>query len=85
MFCVFVYSQAVSLRCFIVAILLVTTFAQVQSQLQGAPRAACGTTTDIAPLHVGVSASTSPLPYSVDLSDFTDGEYIPGATYQSKE
>ena len=69
---------------YIAIIVLVTTVGQVQSQLQGAPRAACGRTTDIAPHHPGYSSSSTPLPYTVDLSDFTGGEYVPGKTYISE-
>ena len=65
----------------IAAILLVTT--SVQGRPEGATIAACGATTDIVPDHGGLSPSDTPLPYSVDLSDFTGGEYIPGDTYLS--
>ena len=75
----FIYPQAVGLIYFIVTILLVTT--SVQGRSGGAPLDACG---DIIPMHVG-SPSNTALPYSVDLSDFTDGEYIPGETYESKK
>ena len=67
----------------IAVILLVTT--SVQGRPGGATIAACGATTDIAPYHGGLSPSDTSLPYSVDLSDFTGGEYIPGDTYLSKK
>ena len=51
---------------------------------EGATSAACGTTTDIAPSHNGNLPSDTALPYSVDLNDFTDGQYIPGNNYTSK-
>ena len=57
----------------------------VQGRPEGASPAACGATTDIVPDHGGLSPSDTPLPYSVDLSDFTSGEYIPGDTYLSKK
>ena len=41
--------------------------------------------TNIAPEHSSLPPSSDPLPYSIDLSGFTDGEYIPGATYQSRK
>ena len=56
----------------------------VQGRPEGATIAACGATTDIVPDHGGQSPSDTQLPYSVDLSDFTGGEYIPGDTYLSK-
>ena len=56
----------------------------VQGHPEGATIAACGTTTDIVPEHAGSSPSDTPLPYSVDLSGFTSGQYIPGDTYTSK-
>ena len=68
--------------CCIAVILLVTT--AVQGLPEGAPPEACGITTDIATDHAGISSSDTPLPYSVDLSDFTGGQYIPGETYISK-
>ena len=52
---------------------------------EGAPPEACGTTTDIVPSHAGISPSDTPLPYSVDISDFTGDQYIPGDTYTSKK
>ena len=57
----------------------------VQGRPDGATIAACGTTTDIAPDHGGNLPSNTSLPYSVDLSDFTGGKYIPGDTYTSKK
>ena len=66
------------------AILLVAITA-VQGRPEGAPPEACGVTTDIVPNHVPNTPSDTPLPYSVDLSDFTDGEYTPGNTYLSKK
>ena len=65
---------------FIVAVLLLTT--SVQGRSLGAPDDAC---VDIAPEHGSSSPSSDPLPYSVDLSDFTGGEYTPGQTYLSKK
>ena len=47
----------------------------VQGWPGGAPPEAYGATTDIAPYHGGLSPSDTPLPYSVDLSDFTGGEF----------
>ena len=67
---------------FIAVILLLA--AVVQGFPNGAPTDACGIITDIVPIH-GVPPSNTPLPYSVDLSDFTNGEYIPGDTYTSKK
>ena len=64
--------------CFAVILSLVTT---AHGRPEGAPPEACA---QIAPMHAGISPSTDPLPYSVDLSDFTGGEYVPGDTYQSK-
>ena len=49
---------------------------------EGAPPEAC---TDIEPDHHGISPSDDPLPYSVDLSDITGGEYIPERLYNSKK
>ena len=57
----------------------------VHGRPEGASPAACGTTTDIVPSHAESSPSDTPLPYSVDLSDFTGGQYIPGDTYTSKK
>ena len=57
----------------------------MQGRPEGAPPEACGITTDIVPNHVPNTPSDTPLPYSVDLSDFTGGEYIPGDTYLSKK
>lgn len=65
-------------HCFAVILLVV---AAVHGRPEGAPPEACA---EIAPMHAGISPSTDPFPYSVDLSDFTGGEYIPGDTYQSK-
>ena len=67
--------------CIAVLLLVITA---VQGRPEGAPPEACGTTTDIVPNH-GISPSDTPLPYSVDLSDFTDGQYIPGDTYISNK
>ena len=53
----------------------------MQGRPGGAPPKACGATTDIVPDHRGLSPSDTPLPSSVDLSDFTGGEYIPEDTY----
>ena len=64
-------------NCFAVILLLVSTAHGLPG---GAPLEACA---QIAPMHVGISPSTDPLPFSVDLSDFTGGEYVPGDTYQS--
>jgi len=49
----------------------------------GAPLEACKGGNNIVPNH-GVPPSTNPLPYSVDLSNFTDNVYIPGMTHESK-
>ena len=49
----------------------------------GAPLEACKSGTNIVPNH-GVLPSTNPLPYSVDLSNFTDNAYIPGKAHKSK-
>ena len=68
--------------CIAVILLVITA---VQGRPEGAPLAACGTTTDIVPDHAGILPSDTPLPYSVDLSDFTDGQYIPGETYTSNK
>ena len=57
----------------------------VQGRPEGATIAACGTTTDIVPEHAGIAPSDTPFPYSVDLNDFTNGQYIPGDTYTSKK
>ena len=51
---------------------------------EGAPIEACGQTTDIVPSHAGISPSDTALPYLVNLSDFTDGQYIPENTYKSE-
>ena len=56
----------------------------VHGRPEGASPAACGTTTDIVPDHDGIPPSDTPLPYSVDLSDFTGSQYIPGEAYTSK-
>jgi len=61
-----------------VFLLLVTT---AYGRPEGAPPEACA---QIAPMHAGISPSIDPLPFNVDLSDFTGGEYVPGDTYQSK-
>ncbi|XP_065899813.1 reelin domain-containing protein 1-like [Dysidea avara] len=63
-------------QCLVVSLLLVTT---AHGRPEGAPPEACA---QIAPMHAGISPSTDPLPYSVDLSDFTGDEYVPGDTYQ---
>ena len=65
-------------QCLVVSLLLATT---AHGRPEGAPPEACA---QIAPMHAGISPSTDPLPYSVDLSDFTGDEYVPGDTYQSK-
>ena len=67
---------------FIAVLLLVIT--AVQGLPGGAPPEACGITTDIEPDH-GASPSDTPLPYSVDLSDFTGGQYIPEDIYISNK
>lgn len=67
--------------CIAVTLLVAAT---VRGRPEGAPPAACGMTTDIVPNHAGISPSTDPIPYTVDLSDFTGGQYIPGDTYTSK-
>ena len=52
----------------------------------GAPQAACGTLSPN-PIEHGALPSTSPLPYSIDLSAFDVGggvlQYTPGNSYQS--
>ncbi|XP_065899816.1 putative defense protein 3 [Dysidea avara] len=63
-------------QCLVVSLLLATT---AHGRPEGAPPEACA---QIAPMHAGISPSTDPLPYSVDLSDFTGDEYVPGDTYQ---
>ena len=60
-----------------IALLVITA----NGRPEGAPPEACA---QIAPMHAGISPSTDPLPFSVDLSDFTGGEYVPGDTYLSK-
>jgi len=50
----------------------------------GAPVIACETGTNIVPSHTPNAPSNSPLPYSVDLTDFTGNIYNPGRTYTSK-
>ena len=65
-------------NCFAVILSLVTT---AHGLPEGAPPEACA---QIVPVHAGISPSTDPLPFSIDLSDFTGGEYVPGDTYQSK-
>ena len=49
----------------------------------GAPLEACKGGNNIVPFH-GAPPSTDPLPYSVDLSNFTGNVYMPGMTYESK-
>ena len=66
--------------CISVILLMATA---VKGRPEGASPAACGMTTDIVPDHAGNSPSDTPFPYSVDLSDFTNGQYIPGNTYTS--
>ena len=68
-----------------IGVILLLVITSVQGRPEGAPLEACGETTDIVPNHGSNTPSDTPLPYSVDLSDFTDGEYIPGDTYLSKE
>ena len=70
------------MTCCVAIILLVT--AAVHGRPEGATSAACGTTTDIVPSHNGNLPSDIALPYSVDLSDFTSGQYIPGDMYTSE-
>ena len=53
----------------------------VDSRSSGAPIEACA---QIAPQHGSNSPSTDPLPFSVDLSDFTFDCYIGGQSYNSK-
>ena len=60
---------------------MVTT---VQGLSGGAPHEACGIATDIVPNHAGISPSTDPIPYTVDLSGFIGGQYVPGDIYTSK-
>ena len=67
------------ISCIAVILLVITA---VQGRPEGAPPEACG---DIAPDHAGIAPSDTTLPYTVDLSDFTGGEYIPGNTYTSKK
>jgi len=62
---------------------LVTT--TVKGRSEGAPPEACGVTTDIVPNHAGISPSDTAIPYSVDLNDFTGGQYIPGDMYTSEK
>ena len=59
--------------------------ATVDGRPEGAPPIACGIVTDIVPIHANITPSDTPLPYSVDLSDFTGGKYIPGDKYISKK
>ena len=66
----------------IATILFVVT--TVHGRSTGASPQACGETTDIVPNHTGSSPSNTPIPYSVDLTDFTAGQYIPEDTYTSK-
>ena len=53
----------------------------VDSRPEGAPLSACG---DIVPQHSPNSPSTDPLPFAVNLSDFTFDCYIGGQNYTSK-
>ena len=76
--------EALSLIHCIAAMLLVAP-TSLQGQPGGAPPETCGATTDIVPDHGGLSPSDTPLSCSVDFSDFTGGEYIPGDTYLSKK
>jgi len=55
----------------------------VSGRPEGAPPSACEDGTNIVPGHGG-SPSTTPLPYSVDLSDFPLDHYFRGETYTSK-
>ena len=55
----------------------------VNGRPEGAPAAACEDGTNIVPGHVPNSPSTSPFPYSVDISDILNG-YNPGENYTSK-
>ena len=50
----------------------------------GAPVAACETGTNIVPNHSPNTPSTNQLPFSVDLTEFTENIYNPGRTYTSK-
>ena len=56
----------------------------VNGMPNGAPDAACVDGTNVVPGHVPNSPSTSPLPYSVDLSSIPSSGYIPGQNYTSK-
>jgi len=55
----------------------------VEGRSSGAPPEACGIDTDIVPDH-RYSPSTSSLPYSVDLSGFSNNKYKPGQSYTSE-
>ena len=55
----------------------------VYGRPNGAPRAACEDGTNIVPGHAPNPPSTSPVPYSVDISSLLNG-YNPGENYNSK-
>lgn len=52
----------------------------VDGTSSGAPVAACA---NIVPGHGANTPSTSDLPFSVDLTEFTENVYNPGRTYTS--
>ena len=56
----------------------------VNGRPEGAPEAACEDGTNIVPVHVPNSPSTSPVPYSVDICDIPSSGYVPGQNYTSK-
>ncbi|XP_065907202.1 putative defense protein [Dysidea avara] len=53
----------------------------VDGMSSGAPVAACETGTNIVPNHSPNTPSTNQLPFSVDLTEFTENIYNPGRTY----
>ena len=56
----------------------------VNGRATGAPQEACEDGTNMVPNHVSNSPSTSPVPYSVDISGIPSTGYIPGQNYNSK-
>ena len=55
----------------------------MEGRSSGAPSDACGYVTDIVPNHIS-PPSTNPIPYFVNLREFSSSKYNPNQTYTSE-
>ena len=80
---VFIILQATGLlKIFIVSNIL--GYVLVNGRPGGAPQAACEDGTNIVPGHIPNLPSTSPVPYSVNISGIPSSGYVAGQNYISK-